>query len=271
MDRFFDEEHIVKKQTTIQNVLTRANQLKQQTQQKLEKLTPEQLESIQQIDGQISNRKIVKSILEHAQNINLPETNMIDINNNLQNNINENNNLKNDNIINTNLQNTININDNLHNNIDINKEKVIFDATQQLKTNNYTQANFDNSISEKNNIQEQKNKNEITDKNEIINQKDTIDKDNTKPNERNVNENIRKEILKTEKIYKPAEILIKKQIQAYNDLVNYQVELEIVNRMSIRVEEKLRKSYNTRIYGLQSQIREQEIRLGVIADLLAGK
>lgn len=351
MDRFLNENNIIKKNSNIQNVLQKANLLKQQTQQKIAQLTPEQLASIQQdvpiqmnepnsqnnfnrINNSTNNfpseanqlqanqlemnqlktnqleqqhintntNDLVNNILHNVEqltnsidNTQLSNINtQVNINNtqlpniddtqllNIDKQANMNNQIGIDTLINNNPLNINNqfdinkqsinevfidkqsINNQINNNIPANinnniqqKKEIIFDATNQLKTNN-----LQNNINSKN-IIDKKDKTIIN--NEEIKEEDIVN---------NLNKDIKvlkKEILKTDKIFTPQETLIKKQIQAYNELVNLQVELEIINRMSIRVEEKLRQSYNTKAYNLQIRIREQEIRLGVIADLLSGK
>ena len=330
MDRFLNEDNIVKKNNTIQNVLQKANILKQQTQQKINQLTPEQLMSIQ-IDTPIQmnapaqintftqtdipmQQGVSSNINNSSININENEINSLngadllhtvmqkvqqnqlytqEMNNthsridtqsnksnknNIYSNIdieriNNNELIYDNNTVANNISNDINtqsridtlskidvlssmnnlIKEQNTNYIQTEEKKQMFDATNQLKTNN--------------SIVDQSLNNNIVNAKELNNNQDI----NTEQNNNKSMKDIKKEILKSEKMYTPQEMLIKKQIQAYNELVNLQVELEIINRMSIRVEEKLRQSYNTKTYSLQIRIREQEIRLGVLADLLAGK
>ena len=295
MDRFLNENNIVKRNNNIQNILQKANILKQQTQQKISQLTPEQLASIQmnepiqinepiqmneaiqmnepiQVDKYnndiinndklINNDKDIYNFLSNTIQISAQSDSVQDDsvkNDSVKNDSIKNDSIKNDSIKNDSVQSDFVQNDSIKddfvkndsvqsNFVQNKEEKRVFDAVKQLKTNNLSDKKL--TSSEKINFEQKKNENN------------------------NVNKSIKdmkKEILKNEKIYTPQEMLIKKQIQAYNDLVGLQVELEITNQMSIRVEEKLRQSYNTKIYNLQIRIREQEIRLSIIADLLSGK
>ena len=89
---------------------------------------------------------------------------------------------------------------------------------------------------------------------------------NSAQNKDNVNN-----IVSKERLNQPQAILLEKQRNAYNELVDLQVEFEIISRMLSRVEERLKPSYSTKIQAIQTQIKEKELRLATIANLLAGR
>ena len=89
---------------------------------------------------------------------------------------------------------------------------------------------------------------------------------NSAQNKDNVNN-----IVSKEQLNQPQAILLEKQRNAYNELVDLQVEFEIISRMLSRVEERLKPSYSTKIQAIQTQIKEKELRLATIANLLAGR
>ena len=89
---------------------------------------------------------------------------------------------------------------------------------------------------------------------------------NSAQNKDNVNN-----IVSKERLNQPQTILLEKQRNAYNELVDLQVEFEIISRMLSRVEERLKPSYSTKIQAIQTQIKEKELRLATIANLLAGR
>lgn len=78
-------------------------------------------------------------------------------------------------------------------------------------------------------------------------------------------------IVSKERLNQPQAILLEKQRISYNELVDLQVEFEIISRMLSRVEERLKPSYSTKIQAIQTQIKEKELRLATIANLLAGR
>lgn len=101
-----------------------------------------------------------------------------------------------------------------------------------------------------------------------------------KPMERNVipprsnlaqNKDNVNNIISKERLNQPQAILLEKQRISYNELVDLQVEFEIISRMLSRVEERLKPSYSTKIQAIQTQIKEKELRLATIANLLAGR
>lgn len=64
-------------------------------------------------------------------------------------------------------------------------------------------------------------------------------------------------------------ILITKQKEAYNLLSDYQIELKICSKMVLTVDKKLRPVYENRLKEWQNKIKEQEQRISVINDLLS--
>lgn len=67
------------------------------------------------------------------------------------------------------------------------------------------------------------------------------------------------------------EILHKKQLEAFDKLLDLQVELKICGRMLTAVDKKLKSTYELKIKSLQEKINEQELRISTITNLLSGK
>ena len=64
------------------------------------------------------------------------------------------------------------------------------------------------------------------------------------------------------------DILLEKQNKAAYDLLDAKTELEILSRMIASLDSKKRPAYETRLASVQDKIKEQELRLSIINNLL---
>lgn len=115
-----------------------------------------------------------------------------------------------------------------------------------------------------NNIVENKTSNNVVENNILVKSNNTVRNDIS-------NDTSAKSNNKQEALYQPNTLLLEKQKKAYNELLDLQVEFEIISRMSLRVEEKLKTSYQTKMASIQTQIREKELRLSTISNLLGNR
>ena len=67
------------------------------------------------------------------------------------------------------------------------------------------------------------------------------------------------------------EILINKQNETNNELASMQIELEIISRMKLQIDDKLKPVYDGKIAKIQMNIKELELRAATIANLVAGR
>ena len=67
------------------------------------------------------------------------------------------------------------------------------------------------------------------------------------------------------------EILINKQNETNNELASMQIELEIISRMKLQIDDKLKPVYDGKIAKIQMNIKELELRAATIANLIAGR
>ena len=67
------------------------------------------------------------------------------------------------------------------------------------------------------------------------------------------------------------EILINKQNETNNELASMQIELEIISRMKLQIDDKLKPVYDGKITKIQMNIKELELRAATIANLIAGR
>lgn len=233
MDRFLDEKNIVKKNNAslVQNnpaIMQKAQHLRNVAQQKLN-IVAANTENIATIP---SSESVNINGDELMQNIvsSVNNTSMI---------IEQKNNQQ------LNQNNTQNISEN--NNIENKKRNIAEGLLEDINTNKYTtdilhdiqqpispqqHTNIDTQMYQHNNSHIQK-----------------------------VNSSIKKRITSKE-------MLLQKQDEAYNKLLDYQVEFEICSKMSVIVEDKLKTTYRTRLKDYQSKITEQEQRIKVIKQLL---
>lgn len=277
IERFINDNNIVKKNAQIEHVLQKANSLKERTQQQLASLTPEQREMLFTAPN-INIKEVNKTIINSLQSDNLSKNDSLSESDNLS----ENDNLsKNDSLF---------INDNLSISDRLQEENLIkdeinnFAAKEKIANNNsfkedtntinnltaiyndsVTDNNEKNHINSSVTIEDNSIKNNSTMNNLPINDKKEVSRPNPPKGGSGVMEP-KKNIL-----LQPHTVLLEKQKKAYNELVDLQTEFEIVSRMSLRVEEKLKPSYKTKIASIQTQIKEKELRLATIANLLNGR
>ena len=292
MDRFLDEKNIVKKNNNIslptnaQHILQKAQILRNNVQQKLDTLSPEQKEMLINSNDNIDTKNLMQNMIQTINTIPnssiIQETNIINESQNQSSiNIQQNNSYIKDTLDQANsiLQEKDNIIQ--HKKRNINEGLLEDENTTQYITDMHTLNHENNN---QNNIQINNTENiiqqaisPVTDKSNIIQNKQVLSSEkniiNNNLNQSKMqisnsmyNDKNQRSIRMTSK-----DLLLQKKEEAYNKLLDYQVEYEICSKMAIIVEDKLKTSYKTKLKDLQSKMTEQEQRISVIANLLKGK
>ena len=67
------------------------------------------------------------------------------------------------------------------------------------------------------------------------------------------------------------ELLLNKQNEVHKEIKDLKLELEITARMQLVVDDKLKTSYQTKVKSIQDKIKEKELRLSIITNIMNGR
>ena len=67
------------------------------------------------------------------------------------------------------------------------------------------------------------------------------------------------------------ELLLQKQNETNKEIKDLKLELEITSRMQLAVDDKLKTSYQTKVKSIQDKIKEKELRLSIITNIMNGR